>query len=130
MHSEEKLEYLRKGLEYFRAREFYLAHEAWEDAWREMQGKERNFWKCMIQLAVGAYHFQQGNAHGTKSMWQKALARTDEAFESSVAQELRQLHNLLKDCLDCFQGGQDPLASIQDFADTTLNENWLAFSGE
>ena len=37
------------GIRHFNAREFYDAHEVWEDVWRESHGMEKRFLQGLIQ---------------------------------------------------------------------------------
>ena len=51
----------RRGIRHFNAREFYDAHEVWEDVWRESQGMEKRFLQGLIQAAVALHHHSTGN---------------------------------------------------------------------
>lgn len=58
----------RRGIHLFNAREFYDAHEVWEDVWRESQGLERKFLQGLIQAAVAFHHHSRGNLAGACSL--------------------------------------------------------------
>ncbi len=64
----------RRGIDLFNAGNFFDAHEALEDVWRETQGEKREFLQGVIQVAVGLHHHSTGNLLGARSL----LARADE----------------------------------------------------
>src|SRR5262245_54282863 len=45
------------GIQLFNHRDFFEAHEVWEDLWQECAGPERRFYQGLIQAAVGLLHF-------------------------------------------------------------------------
>jgi uncharacterized protein len=57
------------GIELFNLREFFDAHEVWEDLWHECGSADRRFYQALIQAAVAAYHWQRGNAAGAKRLY-------------------------------------------------------------
>jgi len=63
----------REGIALFNAGEFFEAHEALEDAWRESTGEERRFLQGLVQVAVGLHHHSTGNLIGAKSVLARAL---------------------------------------------------------
>ncbi len=52
------------GVLFFNDRDFFEAHEVWEDLWAESHGDERRFYQGLIQAAVGLFHFGGGNLGG------------------------------------------------------------------
>jgi len=61
-----------RGIRLFNAREFYDAHEVWEDVWRESQGLEKRFLQGLIQAAVALHHHSTGNVVGACSLMARA----------------------------------------------------------
>ncbi len=61
-----------RGIRHFNAREFYDAHEVWEDAWRESHGLEKRFLQGLIQTAVAFHHHSTGNVVGARSLMERA----------------------------------------------------------
>src|SRR5947208_2806241 len=57
------------GIELFNLREFFEAHEVWEDLWHECASADRRFYQALIQAAVAAYHWSRGNAAGAKRLY-------------------------------------------------------------
>jgi uncharacterized protein len=62
----------RLGIRHFNAREFYDAHEVWEDVWRESHGLEKRFLQGLIQAAVALHHHSTGNVVGACSLMERA----------------------------------------------------------
>lgn len=62
----------RRGIRLFNAREFYDAHEVWEDVWRESEGMEKRFLQGLIQAAVALHHHSTGNVVGACSLIERA----------------------------------------------------------
>ena len=60
------------GIRHFNAREFYDAHEVWEDVWRESHGMEKHFLQGLIQAAVALHHHSTGNVVGACSLMARA----------------------------------------------------------
>jgi predicted metal-dependent hydrolase len=57
------------GILFFNARDFFEAHEVWEDLWAESHGDERRFYQGLIQAAVGLFHFEGGNLGGAVKLY-------------------------------------------------------------
>jgi predicted metal-dependent hydrolase len=73
----------QRGIQLFNAREFYDAHEVWEDVWRESNGLEKQFLQGLIQAAVAFHHHSTGNVIGACSLMGRAsknLAGCPEEF--------------------------------------------------
>jgi len=62
----------QRGIRLFNAREFYDAHEVWEDVWRESSGTEKRFLQGLIQAAVALHHHSTGNVVGACSLMERA----------------------------------------------------------
>jgi uncharacterized protein len=80
-----------RGIHLFNAREFYDAHEVWEDVWRESEGMEKNFLQGLIQAAVAFHHHSTGNLAGACSLMErgrKNLAACPEEFGGIHLNEL------------------------------------------
>ena len=57
-----------RGIEHFNAREFFEAHDAWEEVWTRSRGPERLFYKGLIHAAVALHHCGNGNFRGARKM--------------------------------------------------------------
>ena len=70
-------ELFAKGLAAFNARDFYDAHEYWEDLWRDFQLPDRKFVQGLIQLAVGCFHLTNDNLNGARGLFTKTLPKLE-----------------------------------------------------
>jgi uncharacterized protein len=59
-----------KGIEHFNKREFFDAHEIWEDLWHEEHGEANKFVQGLIQMATALHHFEASNLKGARILYQ------------------------------------------------------------
>ena len=69
---------LADGLNFFNARQYYEAHEAWEDLWRVTRGPLRLFYQGLVQAAVGLHHFNNDNANGGRAQLTKSVSKLEQ----------------------------------------------------
>ena len=74
VNAEEK-EIFLKGIEHFNSREFFEAHEVWEDVWFPDVGESRRFYQGLIQIAAGYHHVQNANKKGALSLLQAGIEK-------------------------------------------------------
>jgi hypothetical protein len=83
------------GILFFNSRDFFEAHEVWEDLWAESHGDERRFYQGLIQAAVGLFHFSGGNLGGAIKLYRSSrdyMARCGSPFQGlDVADFWRQM---------------------------------------
>jgi hypothetical protein len=60
------------GVLLFNARDFFEAHEVWEDLWADSGPPERRFYQGLIQAAVGLLHFGNGNLRGAAKLYRSS----------------------------------------------------------
>lgn len=64
------------AIEFFNARNFFGAHEAWETCWAQSKGtEEEEVFKGFAQLGAGYTHWLRGNPHGVQALLGRALER-------------------------------------------------------
>ena len=68
-------ELFQQGMEAFNNRQFYDAHEYWEELWLDYKLDDAQFIQGLIQLAVSYFHFYNGNLNGARSMIKKCLKK-------------------------------------------------------
>jgi len=65
-----------EGLRLARRREWFTAHDVWEELWRETDpGEPRELIQGLIQQVVALEHLQRGNPMGAFNVWNKARAK-------------------------------------------------------
>ena len=121
---------LRNGLVHFRDADYFAAHDAWEDVWQGLRGRQRLFWQAMIQLVVGAYHYTNGNRRGCQGQWRKALQKCHQlgGSEETPLQPTALLAGVLETSLQALADGGNPLPGLAEFAAHTVTEDWFLFS--
>ena len=60
------------GILFFNERDFFEAHEVWEDLWADSGPPERRFYQGLIQAAVGLLHFGNGNLGGAAKLYRSS----------------------------------------------------------
>ena len=72
-------ERFREGVGHFNARQFWEAHESWEELWLAAETDLEQFLQGLIQLAAAYHHVQRGTFPGAVRLFEAALRRL-EAF--------------------------------------------------
>ncbi len=62
-----------KGITHFNNREFFDAHEVWEDVWNDEHGPAKEFVQGLIQFATSLHHFEAQNFKGTKILYESGV---------------------------------------------------------
>jgi uncharacterized protein len=68
MKSSEKEEKFEQGLAHFNAREFFEAHEVWEEVCLVEGKPEKTFLQGIIQIAAAFHHYRRGNTDGAETL--------------------------------------------------------------
>lgn len=61
-----------EGLRLFNMGEYFEAHEALEDAWREEKGSIRDLYRGILQIAVVYLHITRGNYQGAVKVYDRS----------------------------------------------------------
>ena len=64
-----------KGVECFNNKEFYDAHEFWEDLWSDYPLKDALFIQGLIQVSVAFFHITNLNLTGSRSLFNKSIPK-------------------------------------------------------
>ena len=64
-----------KGIISFNKKNFYDAHESWEELWSEYRLKDEIFIQGLIQLAVAFFHITNLNLKGSRNLFNKCLPK-------------------------------------------------------
>jgi predicted metal-dependent hydrolase len=88
---------LSSGLALFNCAEFFEAHEALEDVWREAQlgSPRRRHLQGLVQLAVAFHHESRQNFVGARSVLERALRNLKGAEESFPSLDLDHVRAVL-----------------------------------
>jgi len=69
---EKKEQLFFEGLRAYEEKDFFEAHELWEELWSEYYLADRTLIQGLIQLAVSFVHLGNGNLKGAKSLLKKS----------------------------------------------------------
>jgi hypothetical protein len=72
---EEERAALERAVHEFNAGLYFECHDTLEEAWSGLRGEARDFFQGLIQVAVGLYHWRNGNRGGAMSMLKRAQGR-------------------------------------------------------
>ena len=74
MDDKKKIELLfEEGKSKYLNREYFDAHEVWEDLWSDYYLPDRKLVQGLIQLSVSLVHLNNGNLKGAKSLLIKSI---------------------------------------------------------
>jgi hypothetical protein len=105
------------GVELFRARSFFEAHEELELVWRATPaGPDKRFLQGLIQLAVSLEHWRRGNPRGALGQWEKGRSKMEGLAEIVHGVELARLLSGFDD----YYGRWDLPALVRAQAEGTL----------
>ena len=68
---------LAEGLSHYDAREYFIAHEAWETVWLEAHEPDKTFLQGLIQVTAAFHHLQRNNPLGAARLLHAALRRLE-----------------------------------------------------
>jgi uncharacterized protein len=64
-----------RGVAHFNAREFWDAHEAWEEIWLAAESDVEQFLQGLIQVAAAYHHLKRGTFSGGVRLFDAGLRR-------------------------------------------------------
>lgn len=67
--------FFTRGIEHFNAREFWEAHEAWEEIWLAAESDVEQFLQGLIQIAAAYHHLKRGTFSGGVRLFDAGLRR-------------------------------------------------------
>lgn len=80
---------LARGVDLFNQGQFWEAHEAWEGAWMPRRGTaEAGFFKGLVQVAAGCYHYQRRNREGALAKWRDGAGFLREYLPANAGLDL------------------------------------------
>lgn len=92
-----------EGIRVFNERDYFEAHEIWEDLWQECGPEYRRFYQALIQAAVALYHWRNGNWRGARRLFQSGrnymAAYPDSTLGLATSRFWQQMETALADAL-------------------------------
>lgn len=68
----------QKGLHAYKNKDYFSAHDHWEELWSDYYLEDRLFVQALIQMAVSFVHLENGNLKGAQSLMNKSLKKLKE----------------------------------------------------
>jgi predicted metal-dependent hydrolase len=65
----------QRGLQHFNRREFFEAHEVWEEIWLVETEPEKTFLQGLIQIAAAFHHYSRDNPQGAESLLASGIVK-------------------------------------------------------
>ena len=107
MDDSKKEELFYSGLKLFNNREFYDAHEYWEELWLEYQLEDKKFIQGLIQMTVAYYHLSTGNKKGALSLLNKCLNKMELFTPSNRGIDVVGIIDRINCSISMIEKGQD-----------------------
>jgi len=101
-------EKFQRGLAYFNARQFFEAHEAWEELWLVEPEPEKTFLQGLIQLAAAFHHYGRGNLGGARSLLAAGIAKLARFPDDHRGLALAELRAETERWAKMLKGGKGP----------------------
>ena len=101
----------RKAVNLFNTREWYDAHDAFEELWHESVGEERAVFQGIIQIAVAEHHLRNGNWRGSLLLMAEGLNHLQASPPQDLGFDMHSLQAIVRQRLASLQTGQ-PLDGI------------------
>jgi predicted metal-dependent hydrolase len=92
-----------EAVDAFNNRQWYAAHDRFEDLWYETTGQLREFLQAVIQIAVSEYHFENGNIKGSILLMAEGLNHLASSRSLQTGYDLDSLHSLVSQRLLALQ---------------------------
>jgi predicted metal-dependent hydrolase len=108
MDESERDEKFQRGFEQFNAREFFAAHETWEEIWLAAPEPDKTFLQGIIQVAAAFHHYRRGNTAGTQSLLAAGLQKLSRFPADHRGLQLEALCRDARCWLKVLASGKDP----------------------
>ena len=72
-----------RGVYYFNIKDYYEAHEYFEEIWTDYKLEDRLFIQALIQLSVAYFHISNSNKNGALGLFKKSLNKLNKYLDTS-----------------------------------------------
>lgn len=108
MVNSEQDKQFQRGFEQFNAREFFAAHETWEEIWLVAPEPDKTFLQGIIQVAAAFHHYRRGNTAGTQSLLDAGLQKLSKFPADYRGLQLEALCREARNWLELLASGKGP----------------------
>lgn len=88
-----------RGIERFNRRQFFEAHEVWEEIWKATPGPEREAYQGLIQLAVACLHLTRSNVSAAEYEVGRAREHLSRFLPTTLGIDLAGLLEQVETCV-------------------------------
>ena len=92
-------EYFHKAVNLFNSKNWYEAHDAFEDIWNTLDGDERQVIQGILQVSVAQFHLEKGNLNGATILLGEGLGRIKTRTNCNFGIDLESFCNCLENLL-------------------------------
>lgn len=92
-------ERFENAVELFNSKDWYPAHDAFEELWHETSGPERITLQAFLQIAVAQLHLESGNINGATILIGEALGRLTKLGAPDLGYDIQKLGTSLEKSL-------------------------------
>ena len=103
-----------RGVDSFNNKDYYDAHEYFEEIWTEHKLEDRVFIQALIQLSVAYFHITNSNKNGAMGLFKKSIKKLDLYIDTI---------QIISNINDIIKAAHDSYEYIQQIDDTNLF-NW------
>ncbi|MFN9547319.1 MAG: DUF309 domain-containing protein [Cyanobacteriota bacterium] len=96
----------QQAIHLFNAREWYAAHDAFEELWHEAAIEQRLVLQAVIQIAVAEHHLHNGNQRGSLLLMAEGLNHLQSSSPQDLNLDLQALSSIVSRRLAALQAGQ------------------------
>lgn len=96
----------RKAVNLFNTRDWYAAHDAFEELWHESVGEQRAVFQGIIQIAVAEHHLRNGNRRGSLLLMAEGLNHLQASPSQDLSFDMHSLQAIVRQRLASLQTGQ------------------------
>jgi len=109
MHSAEKADKFQRGIAHFNAREFFEAHEVWEEIWLLEPEPHKTFLQGLIQVAAAFHHYCRGNSWGAELLLAAGIVKLERFPHDASGLDIAALRESAKDWARALGHNEKPL---------------------
>ena len=95
------------AMKLFNSRQWYQAHDVFEEIWHETGGPERQLIQGILQVAVAQVHLENSNTNGATILYGEALGRLKRYQLNNLGLDIVGLCKCISRRLEFLQMGND-----------------------
>lgn len=114
---------VKQGLRAFNQGEYFIAHEFFEDAWRETPDSSREFYRSLLHISGGFYRLSENRPGAAKKFFHRALHWLQYFSNAHMGLEVEKIRHLLIQLIDDIDAGKPSKDLINEHARQIAWEN-------